>query len=109
MLQHLAIWSTFLTAAILEVAGDALIRKGLAAKGLPLIVAGMLLLGFYGVAVNTVKWDFSKMLGVYVAIFASISVLWGRFLFREEVSSSTWIGLLVIIAGGLIIQFGGPR
>ncbi len=53
-----------------------------------------------------VKWDFSKLLGVYVAIFAMVSILCGRFVFKENVPTSTWLGLAVILVGGLIIQFG---
>jgi len=53
-----------------------------------------------------VKWDFSKLLGVYVAVFALVSVLAGRFVFKDIVPLSTWLGLAVIIAGGLVIQFG---
>ena len=99
-------WLTFIAAAVLEVGGDAVIRKGLRGHHLTLIAAGFLALGCYGLVVNMVKWDFSKLLGVYVAVFALVSVLCGRFVFRETVPSSTWIGLLFIISGGLIIQFG---
>jgi len=106
MFQHLTLWFIFLAAALLEVGGDAVVRKGLVGKNAALIVGGMLLLGLYGVVVNTVKWDFSRLLGVYVAVFALISVLWGRFVFCENVPASTWIGLGVIVIGGLIIQFG---
>ena len=52
------------------------------------------------------KWDFSRLLGVYVAVFAVVSVLFGRFLFQEVVPTSTWIGLGVIVIGGAVIQFG---
>jgi drug/metabolite transporter superfamily protein YnfA len=99
-------WLVFIAAAILEVGGDALIRKGLRGSGLALIVAGFVALGCYGLVVNIVRWDFSRLLGVYVAVFAVISVLAGRVVFREDVPVSTWIGLAVIVAGGLIIQFG---
>ena len=81
-------------------------RKGLRGSGLALIVAGFVALGCYGLVVNIVRWDFSRLLGVYVAVFAVISVLAGRVVFRENVPVSTWIGLAVIVAGGLIIQFG---
>jgi small multidrug resistance family-3 protein len=63
-------------------------------------------LGAYGVLVNTVRWDFSKLLGVYVAVFALVSIVSGRFVFKEDVPVTTWIGLVVIICGGMIIQFG---
>jgi len=99
-------WFVFLAAAVLEVGGDAIIRRGLYGSGIVLITLGFLMLGCYGIVVNTVRWDFSKLLGVYVAVFALVSVLCGRFLFKEQVPASTWIGLSVIIIGGLVIQFG---
>jgi drug/metabolite transporter superfamily protein YnfA len=99
-------WFIFVGAALLEVGGDAIVRKGLRGSSLAVILLGGAMLGFYGVVVNTVKWDFSRLLGVYVAVFALISVLFGRFVFKEDVPVATWAGLAVIIAGGMIIQFG---
>ncbi len=96
----------FIAAALLEVGGDAVVRSGLRGSH-PLAVAlGCLLLAAYGVMVNLVRWDFSRLLGVYVAVFAVISVCCGRFLFREEVPAVAWLGLGLIVAGGLLIQFG---
>lgn len=100
------IWIIFITAAVLEVCGDAVIRKGLRGCNIFVILAGVAILGLYGVAVNTVRWDFSRLLGVYVAVFAAISILFGKFVFNENIPISTWIGLSVITAGGMIIQFG---
>ncbi len=99
-------WLVFVAAAVLEVGGDAIVRKGLRGSGLVIIVVGFAMLGCYGVVVNMVKWNFSKLLGVYVAIFALISVLFGRFVFKETIPAATWIGLGVILCGGMIIQFG---
>jgi drug/metabolite transporter (DMT)-like permease len=99
-------WLVFFGAAALEVGGDAVTRKGLRGGGWAFIVGGCLLLAGYGLVVNLVKWDFSKLLGVYVAVFALVSVLVGRFLFREEVTVTTWVGVGIIMLGGLIIQFG---
>ena len=98
-------WCIFMMAAILEVGGDAVIRKGLRAESVAFIVLGCLTLGGYGLVVNLVKWDFAKLLGVYVTVFALVSVCWGRFVFQEEVPPFTWAGLLLIILGGLMIQF----
>ena len=56
--------------------------------------------------VNMVKWDFSKLLGVYVAVFALVSVLFGKFIFKETIPVSTWAGLGLILLGGWVIQFG---
>ncbi len=99
-------WLIFIGAAILEVSGDAVVRKGLRGSSLALILSGCAMLGCYGVVVNTVKWDFSRLLGVYVSVFALISVLFGRLIFKERVPNATWVGLAIIIVGGLIIQFG---
>ena len=57
-------WGIFLLAAIMEVGGDVVIRKGLRGGGASLIGAGCLALGSYGIIVNTVRWDFSKLIGV---------------------------------------------
>jgi drug/metabolite transporter superfamily protein YnfA len=62
----LTTWGLFILAAVLEVGGDAVIRKGLRGRSLLGVAAGFLLLGLYGVFVNTVRWDFSRLLGVYV-------------------------------------------
>ncbi len=99
-------WFIFIAAATLEVAGDAVIRKGLRGSVLWFILLGFLMLGCYGVVVNTVKWDFSRLLGVYVAVFAVVSILAGRFVFRETIPLTTWVGLAIIVAGGTVIQTG---
>ena len=56
---------------------------------------------------NLLQIDFSKLLGVYVGVFAIVSVLAGATLFRERVAGATWVGLAVILFGSAIIQFGG--
>ena len=99
-------WLIFLAAAALEVSGDAVTRVGLRNGRWLYILCGALMLSLYGIVVNTVRWDFSKLLGVYVAFFALVSVLSGALFFRETVPTSTWFGLGVIMLGGLLIQFG---
>ena len=101
-------WLIFVGAALLEVGGDATIRGGLRGGRGTLVAAGCVMLAAYGVLVNIVTWDFSRLLGVYVAVFALISVLFGRFFFQEAVPTSTWVGVGMIVAGGAVIQFG-PR
>jgi len=103
-------WVIFVVAALLEVGGDAFIRKGLRDRTENdfafLILVGGTMLPVYGFVVNLVKWDFSKLLGVYVAIFALISVLMGKFAFAENVPLTTWLGVAIIVVGGMVIQFG---
>jgi drug/metabolite transporter superfamily protein YnfA len=105
----LVAWLVFVGSAVLEVGGDAFIRKGLQGSGLVAIMVGAVMLGSYGLLVNMVRWDFSKLLGVYVAVFALVSVSCGRFVFGEDVPLSTWVGLAIIVLGGLVIQFGHAR
>jgi multidrug transporter EmrE-like cation transporter len=102
-------WIILVIGALLEVAGDAVIRIGLRGGGAILILIGFAVLGSYGLIVNMVQWDFSKTFGVYVSLFALVSVLCGKFVFRENIPSATWLGLGVILTGGLIIQFGSQR
>ena len=99
-------WLIFVLAALLEVGGDALIRRGLRGGGVVFILAGIAVLGSYGMVVNILKWDFARLLGLYVAFFALLSVLCSRCIFKEAISISTWAGIGVIMLGGLIIQFG---
>jgi drug/metabolite transporter superfamily protein YnfA len=99
-------WFVFIAAAVLEVGGDATVRKGLRGQQLIFIAIGFVMLGCYGLVVNMVKWDFSKLLGVYVAVFALVSVLTGRFVFKETIPFATWLGLGIIMIGGAVIQFG---
>ena len=99
-------WLVFIAAALLEVGGDATVRRGLRGNSIHFIIVGCAALGCYGLLVNSVKWDFSKLLGVYIGFFAATSILAGRFVFKECVPLSTWLGLGLIIVGGLLIQFG---
>src|SRR5262249_13821930 len=100
-------WLVFVAAALLEVGGDAGVRHGLRGGGWVFLVGGGLMLAGYGLVVNLVQWDFSKLLGVYVAVFALVSVMAGRFVFGEKVPPATWAGLGIVVLGGLVIQFGG--
>jgi small multidrug resistance family-3 protein len=102
----MAAWLIFLGSALLEVGGDAVVRRGLRGANVIIILAGGLMLAAYGLLVNMVRWDFSRLLGVYVAVFALVSVMCGRFVFGESVPNATWMGLAIIIAGGMVIQFG---
>ena len=97
-----------LAAAVLEVGGDAVIRSGLHGRRPALVLLGMALLAIYGLTVNQIRWDFARLLGVYVAVFAAVSVLAGHLVFAERVPLSTWLGLALILSGGAVMQFG-PR
>jgi small multidrug resistance family-3 protein len=95
-----------LVAATCEVGGDAMIRSGLRGRGWLLLGGGVVTLGAYGVIVNLLPIDFSRLLATYVAFFAVVSVVFGRLIFRDEVPMTTWIGLSVILVGSGIVQMG---
>lgn len=103
--------AVLIVAGVLEVGGDALIRFGLRGRGWALTVGGFVVLGTYGIVVNLLPMDFSKLLAAYVGVFAVVSVLGGRIVFKDDVPRSTWIGLAVILVGSLIVHFGhsSPR
>ena len=109
MLPTLVPFVVFAAAAVLEVAGDAIIRAGLRGRGIAIVAVGFAVLGSYGVVVNLLDIDFSKLLGAYVGIFAIVSVLIGRFFFGDQVPISTWLGLLVVLGGSLIIHLGARQ
>ena len=96
----------FVAAAALEVAGDAIIRAGLRGNAPVLVAGGFVVLGSYGLVVNTLRWEFARLLGVYVAVFATAGVLCGRFAFGEAVATSTWVGLAIVLSGAAVIQSG---
>jgi drug/metabolite transporter (DMT)-like permease len=83
-----------LASAALEVGGDALIRVGLRGGRIASVVAGFLVLGSYGLLLNTMTWDFTSLLGTYIAVFALTSALFGVVIFHETPSPTTWVGLL---------------
>ena len=107
--MQLFLWAAFALAAIFEVGGDAVIRMGIKNNNIILMFVGAAALGGYGLIVNSIGWDFSKIFGVYVGMFALFGVLFGKFLFREQIQLTTWLGLAVIIVGGLIIQLGSNQ
>ena len=78
----------FVGAAVLEVLGDALIRKGMRGSGVALVAIGM------------------AVLGAYVGIFAVVSVIIGRWMFKDQIPVSTWIGFAIILAGSMVIHLG---
>jgi small multidrug resistance family-3 protein len=98
-----------LLAAAFEVGGDAMIRAGMRQRAWLLGGLGALTLAAYGVVVNLLPMDFSKLLATYVVFFAIVSVVAGKVAFRDEIPISTWVGLAVIVAGGVIIQVGRLR
>ena len=101
-----------LGAAILEAAGDAVVRSGLGrllgvsvGKGVLLVVVGGLLLLAYGCLVNAPRWDFGRLLGVYVCFFFVVAQVINRVAFHQQPSLPILVGGAFIVCGGLLITF----
>ncbi len=96
-------WIVLLGAACLEVGGDALVRWGLKSGQVLGFVLGGLVLFSYGVVVNLPKWDFSRLLGVYIALFFVVSQITGYFIFHEPMTEGRFAGGFLILVGGICI------
>jgi small multidrug resistance family-3 protein len=90
-------------AAILEVGGDALVRWGLKGKHWTGLALGAAVLFGYGLSVNFPKWDFGRLMGVYIALFFVVSQMVALGIFREKIAMPTMVGGALIVAGGILI------
>jgi drug/metabolite transporter superfamily protein YnfA len=99
-----------LLAAALEAGGDALVRAGLFGPGTlrraGLIIAGGLVLLLYGCVVNAPRWDFGRLLGIYVVFFFVVAQIIAWIGFHQRPTLPIWIGGVLIIIGGLVISLG---
>ena len=97
-------------AALLEAGGDAIVRMGIRApatttKTVWFLVAALVLFS-YGYVVNSPRWDFGRLLGVYVVFFFVVAQLFSWLVFRQLPSATVLIGGAFIVLGGVIISFG---
>lgn len=100
-------------AAVLEAAGDALVRSGLHAHAVAtrmlLLLCGALVLFGYGTVVNTPPWDFGRLLGVYVVFFFVVAQAISWLFFHQRPSGAILVGGAFILAGGAIISFASLK
>jgi small multidrug resistance family-3 protein len=96
-------------AASLEVFGDACFQSGLyrstGTQRAMWFVAGVAMLGVYGLFVNLPQWDFGKLLGVYVALFFVVAQVVAKVRFQQSPTAAIWVGGGMIVAGGMVITF----
>jgi drug/metabolite transporter superfamily protein YnfA len=99
-----------LLAAVLEAGGDALIRSSLhapsPARRWMFFVAGGIVLTTYGYAVNAPRWDFGRLLGVYVALFFVVAQAINWIAFDQKPTLSILVGGALILGGGMIVSLG---
>ena len=90
-------------AALFEVGGDALIRWGLKGGGTIGFILGAAVLFAYGYIVNTTKWDFGRMLGIYIVIFFIISQVLSIVAFHETPHFARLVAGILIASGGVVL------
>jgi len=99
-------------AAFLEAYGDSCFQQGLyrstgVARVLPFI-AGAAVLALYGLVVNIPRWDFGKLLGVYVVLFFIMAQILNKVRFNQAPTTPILVGGGLITLGGLVITFWKP-
>lgn len=99
-------------AAGLEVGGDALVRGGLFGPTFPrralFLVLGALVLFVYGCVVNLPRWDFGRLLGIYVAAFFVVAQIINWAGFGQKPTLPLLVGGGLIVGGGLVITLWKP-
>jgi len=61
--------------------------------------------GAYGFMVNLSRWDFSRLMGVYIAVFFVVSQVMSVVVFRERLHAPALVGGALIVTGGLLLTF----
>jgi len=93
-----------LLAALLEVGGDACVRWGLRGGHWIGLALGAAVLFGYGLSVNLPKWDFGRLMGVYIALFFVVAQTVAVLAFKERLQLPTIVGGLLIVAGGIVMS-----
>lgn len=90
-------------AALLEVGGDACVRWGLkSGRWIGLALGAAVLFG-YGLSVNLPKWDFGRLMGVYIAVFFVASQTVAVLVFKERLQLPAIVGGALIVSGGVLM------
>ncbi len=96
-------------AALLEAWGDSWFQTGFyrasGAGRVAAVAAGSVVLALYGAVVNVPRWDFGKLLGLYVVLFFVMAQLLARVRFGQMPTVPIYCGGALIVAGGLVIAF----
>jgi drug/metabolite transporter superfamily protein YnfA len=96
-------------AAYLEALGDSYMQIGLhRSSGTARILAfamGAAVLAVYGALVNVPRWDFGRLIGVYVVMFFVMAQILNKIRFGEMPTAPVYAGGTLILAGGLIMVF----
>lgn len=109
VLNPLGALAVLALAALLEAFGDSFFQAGFyrfSGTGRVLaLVAGAGILTAYGSVVNVPRWDFGKLLGVYVVLFFLMAQLLNKIRFGQSPTIPIYAGCALTVAGGLVMAF----
>lgn len=98
-----------LVAAFLEAFGDSFFQSAFyhaEGWGRPAaIFAGAVTLAAYGSIVNLPRWDFGRLIGVYIALFFVMAQVLNKVRFGQSPTTPVYVGGALVIAGGLVMVF----
>lgn len=107
--RPLGIFALLAFAAFLEALGDSFFQSGLYRSSgttrIAFLVLGTAVLAFYGLTVNGPRWDFGKLLGVYVVLFFVMAQLLAKIRFHQSPTLPIYVGGSLIVTGGIVIAF----
>jgi hypothetical protein len=110
-LQAMPVIIFLIIATVLEVTGDALVRKAIYEQsGLmryAFIFMGSLLLLGYGLSLNLAPVEFGKVVGLYIATLFVVWQIINYFFFGTLPTLPMIVGGSMVVVGGLIITFWG--
>jgi len=96
-------------AAFLEAFGDSFFQAAFYhASGwgrFTAVVAGAVVLVAYGAMVNLPRWDFGRLIGVYVVLFFLMAQILNKIRFGHAPTAPVYVGGALIVAGGLLMAF----
>jgi hypothetical protein len=96
-------------AAFLEAWGDSFFQAGFyrstGSARVLMLIAGTAVLAFYGSTVNIPRWDFGKLLGVYVVLFFIAAQLLNKIRFGQSPTPPIYVGGALIAIGGAVVAF----
>jgi small multidrug resistance family-3 protein len=104
----LGMLAMLVVAAALEVGGDAAMRRGLVEAAGRWLAVGAGALVAYGLVVNGNRAvEFGRLMGVYIAVFFTVSQVLSVAVFGERPGAGLLVGGGLIVAGGIVIQLMG--
>lgn len=96
-------------AAALEAYGDSFFQVGFYRSSgtgrVVAVLAGAVVLAAYGSVVNVPRWDFGRLIGVYVVLFFIVGQILNKIRFGQTPPPPIFAGGALIVAGGAVIAF----